>query len=80
LGYLKYFLGIEVVRSRNGIFFSQRKYVLDLLKETRMFGYKAVDNPVEQNKKLKESDESSLVTKGRYQRLGDGSKVNFWHM
>ena len=44
-----------------------------------MFGYKAVNNHVEQNKKLKESDESSLVTKGRYQRLGDGSKVNFWH-
>lgn len=33
LGRLKYFLGIEVVRSRKGIFLSQRKYVLDLLIE-----------------------------------------------
>ncbi len=33
LGGLKYFLGIEVARSREGIFLSQRKYVLDVLTE-----------------------------------------------
>ena len=33
LGMLKYFLGIEVMRSKRGIFLSQRKYVLDLLFE-----------------------------------------------
>ena len=31
---LKYFLGIEVVYSKQGIFISQVKYVLDLLRET----------------------------------------------
>ncbi|KAL6325861.1 hypothetical protein AAG906_031094 [Vitis piasezkii] len=34
LGELKYFLGIEVSRSKKRIFLSQRKYVLDLLEET----------------------------------------------
>lgn len=34
LGSLKYFLGIEVARSRQGIFLCQRKYVLDLLKDS----------------------------------------------
>ena len=38
LGRLKYFLGIEVNRSKQGIFVSQRKYVLDLLGETGMLG------------------------------------------
>ena len=33
LGRLKYFLGIEVAHSRQGIFISQQKYVMDLLKE-----------------------------------------------
>ncbi|CAL2259670.1 unnamed protein product [Prunus armeniaca] len=36
LGGLKYFLGIEVAQSQQGIFLNQRKYVLDLLTETRM--------------------------------------------
>ena len=34
LGRLKYFLGIEVARSKQGIFISQQKYVMDLLKKT----------------------------------------------
>ena len=34
LDMLKYFLGVEVMRSKRGIFLSQRKYVLDLLSET----------------------------------------------
>jgi len=37
---LKYFLGIEVAYSRQGIFVSQRKYIIDLLKETGKLGFK----------------------------------------
>ena len=35
IGVLIYFLGVEVMRSKHGIFLSQRKYMLDLLSETR---------------------------------------------
>ena len=34
LGALKYFLGMEFTRAKEGIFVNQRKYVLDLLGET----------------------------------------------
>jgi Reverse transcriptase (RNA-dependent DNA polymerase) len=38
LGWLKYFLGIEIIRSMKGIILSQRKYAQDLLSETGMLG------------------------------------------
>ena len=40
LGMLRYFLGIEVTRSKHGIFLSQKKYALDLLSETGKLGVK----------------------------------------
>ena len=38
LGRLKYFLGIEVAHSKEGITISQHKCIVDLLKEIRMLG------------------------------------------
>ena len=52
LGGLKYFLGIEVARSNQGIFLSQRKYILDLLSEVGLLECKPVDTPIVQNHKL----------------------------
>jgi len=36
LGNLKYFLGVEVARSKQGIYLSERKYVLDILHDTKI--------------------------------------------
>ena len=46
LGMLKYFLGIEVIRSKHGIFLCQRKYVLDLLSKTGKLGVKPCSFPM----------------------------------
>jgi len=65
---LQYFLGIEVAQSKRGIFISQRKYILDLLKETGMTGCKPAESPIESNHKLQLGVGES-VDKERYQRL-----------
>ncbi|CAL8993798.1 unnamed protein product [Prunus brigantina] len=69
LGDLKYFLGIEVARSANGICLSQRKYVLDLLAETGLLGCKPADTPIEMNHKLCEGMDQEPTNKEQYQRL-----------
>ncbi|KAI5355757.1 hypothetical protein L3X38_008652 [Prunus dulcis] len=52
LGALKYFLGIEVSRSTQGIFLSHRKYILDLLAETGKSACEPVDTPTVVNHNL----------------------------
>lgn len=69
LGELKYFLGMEFARSREGIFVNQRKYILDLLKETGLLGCKAAETPVEANIKLKPAEPEDVINKEQYQRL-----------
>ncbi|RDX67605.1 hypothetical protein CR513_53499, partial [Mucuna pruriens] len=60
LGKLKYFLGIEVAYFK--------KYVLDLLKETRKLGWKISRVPIEQNHRIG-CEESPIIEKFQYQRL-----------
>ena len=66
---LKYFLGIEVAYSRQGIFISQGKYVTYLLKETGKLACKPAFNPIEPNHKLDEAKEDPVVEKEMYQHL-----------
>ena len=58
LGMLKYFLGVEVMRSKHGIFLSQRKYVLNLLSETGKLVAKPCQSPMAEN--------LHLTTKGEF--------------
>ena len=46
---LKYFLGVEVMRSKQGILLSQRKYMLDLLSKTGKLGAKSCSTPMTPN-------------------------------
>ena len=69
LGNLKYFLGIEVARSKHDIFLCQRKYTIDLLSKTGLLESKPVDTPMEHNHKLFQCSNSTNIDKGRYQRL-----------
>ncbi|GJV69414.1 ribonuclease H-like domain-containing protein [Tanacetum coccineum] len=47
LGELKYFLGIEVIKTNDGICLSQRKYCLEILSEYGLLAYKPSQTPIE---------------------------------
>lgn len=60
LGVPKYFLGLEVARSKDGIMLCQRKYWLDLLNEYGMLGAKLVKTSIDVNNHLNASGEDML--------------------
>uniref|UniRef100_A0A2N9GF06 Integrase catalytic domain-containing protein n=1 Tax=Fagus sylvatica TaxID=28930 RepID=A0A2N9GF06_FAGSY len=69
LGKLRYFLGIEVARSKAGISLSQRKYTLDILQDTGYLGSKPVATPMEPNLKLMPDEGDFIDDPDTYRRL-----------
>ena len=69
LGTLKYFLGIEVSCSKQGLFLSLRKYKLDLLNETSNSASEPVNTPIEVNHGLPIYLDQIPTNKERHQRL-----------
>ena len=69
LGRLKYFLGIEVLRSNRGIFISQKKYVLDLLAEAGMLDCKPIETPMMVNHGLLMREGGEPTNCMQYQQL-----------
>jgi hypothetical protein len=69
LGKLKYFLGLEVARSKAGIVISQRKYTLEIIDDVGFLGAKPVDFPMEQNLRLTNDQCEILNDASHYRRL-----------
>ncbi|KAK9064838.1 hypothetical protein SSX86_016220 [Deinandra increscens subsp. villosa] len=66
---LKYFLGIEVARTEDGMVLSQRKYTLDILEDSGMMGCRPSNFPMEQHLKLDKCLESHKTDSTQYRRL-----------
>lgn len=69
LGQLRYFLGLEIDSSENGIFISQKKYALDILKEHKMLHSKPLQLPLDTHIKLTPDLGNPLPNPAIYQRL-----------
>ncbi|XP_057744679.1 uncharacterized mitochondrial protein AtMg00810-like [Arachis stenosperma] len=66
LGDLKYFLGLELARSLEGIILSQRKYTLSILEDTNFVDAKPSSLPIETNLRMIVSDGNLLHDPSTY--------------
>ena len=69
LGSLKYFLGLEIARNKTSISLTQKKFTLEVLKETGMTSCKPTQTPMEQQLKLSKGSEDLISNPGQYRRL-----------
>ena len=67
LGGLKYFMRIEVARSKQRYISLSKNYILDLLSKVGLLKCKHVDTPIVQNHKLGEYPDQVPTNKDRYQ-------------
>ena len=69
LGYLQYFLGIEVAYSPRGYLLSQLKYVTDILERVRLTDNKTVDTLIKVSARYSSSDGLPLIDPTLYRTI-----------
>ena len=72
LSMLHYFLGLEVKQGEDGIFISQRKYALDLLKKFNTVNCKVAATPINVNEKLCREDGAEMAYATYFRSLVGG--------
>ena len=69
LGVMKYFLGIEVIQSAEGIFICQKKYAQEVLERFKMDDCNPVQIPIVPGTKLTRDDEGMKIDSTYYKQM-----------
>ncbi|XP_048137760.1 uncharacterized mitochondrial protein AtMg00810-like [Rhodamnia argentea] len=69
LGELKHFLGLEIDRTKEGLFLCQQKYARDLLEKFRMLDCKPISTPLDGNAKACADEGRELEDSTMYSQL-----------
>jgi hypothetical protein len=71
LGELSFFLGLQICQSNQGIFISQTKYIIEMLKRFGMEDCKPVITPIQTSCKLSKYDDSKSTEQRQYRSMID---------
>ena len=66
---LKFFLGLEIARTKQGISLSQRKYELELLLDVGFLASKSASSPMDSTLKLSQTKVTPYEDVSSYRRL-----------
>ncbi|XP_072087345.1 retrovirus-related Pol polyprotein from transposon RE1 [Arachis hypogaea] len=69
IGDLKFFIGMEVARSKEGILLNQRKYAMDILKDAGFENCKPASTPMDYSTKLSKTEGVPLSDSTEYRKL-----------
>ena len=69
LGKMKYFLGVEVLQTLEGIYLSQKKYAYELLEKFGLQNANSMKNPIVPDFKLSEKGECARIDATVYKQL-----------
>jgi Asp-tRNA(Asn)/Glu-tRNA(Gln) amidotransferase C subunit len=69
LGELSFFLGLQIHQRNQGIFISQTKYIIEMLKRFGMEDCKPVTTPMKTSCKLRKDDDSKSTDQRQYRSM-----------
>ncbi|GJU33840.1 retrovirus-related pol polyprotein from transposon TNT 1-94 [Tanacetum coccineum] len=79
MGELNFFLGLQIKRIKDGIFFNQSKYIKEMLKKFGLEEFKPMKTPMSSDTKLTKDVECELVDSTMYRGMIGTTHLGLWY-